>query len=204
MMGPLMQTETKVVKANISRSLTGSELKCIKLFLKRAKELYQTHIVSGNKSKISSNIKAEKGSSVQFSVSLPDEEYLRSFYMAFRFFYLKKEKSHFLRITNIVKRRTDNELSKKYIEKLEDMWNGALARQQMQIYIDGKEITPTMLIDLWFNAHYFHSDEFKNKNLSNLKKALSINQCRFMLADAVYEASMAVLNLANSLQAFDG
>jgi hypothetical protein len=195
-----MQEEQKV---NISKSLTKSELKCIKLFLKKAKELSQTHIMSANDSKISSIMKAEKGKPVQSSVSLPNEEYLRSFYTAFRFFYLKEEKSNFLRIANIVKRRTDNELSEKYIECLKDMWNGALARQQMQTYIDGKEITPTMLIDLWFNAHYFHSDECKDQNLVNLKEALSVNQCRFMLADAVIEASMAVLHLANALHAFD-
>jgi len=73
----------------------------------------------------------------------------------------------------------------------------------MRMYIDGKEITPIMLIDLWFNAHYFHSDECKDQNLANLKEALSIDGCRFMLADAVYEASTAVLDLANALHAFD-
>jgi hypothetical protein len=70
------------------------------------------------------------------------------------------------------------------------------------MYINGVEITPTMLIDLWFNAHYFHSDELKEQNLTNLKNALSIDVCRFMLADAVYEASKAVIHLANALQAF--
>jgi hypothetical protein len=197
-----MQKESKLVKVNISNSIAESELKCIKLFLKRTKELYQTHIISGNDSDISLNMKAEKNKPVQFSISLPNEEYLRSFYMAFRFFYLEKEKTKFLRVANIVKRRSDDELSKKYIDWLKDMWNGALARQQMQMYFNGKEITPTMLIDLWFNAHYFHSDELKNHNLANLKKVLSIDVYRFMLADAVYEASKAVFHLANSLQAF--
>jgi hypothetical protein len=198
-----MQTDTKVRKANISRSLTESELKCVKLFLKRTEELCQTRIISGGSSNISLNMKAEKDKPVQFIVTLPNEEYLRSFYMAFRFFYLKKEKTNFLRVANIIKRRSDNEPSKEYISSLEDMWNGALARRQMQMYIDGKEITPMMLIDLWFNAHYFHSDELKDNNLTNLKHALSVDMCRFMLADAVYEASKAVFHLANSLQTFD-
>jgi hypothetical protein len=154
-----MQKEPQLIKANISKALTESEIKDIKLFLKRAKELFSTHIMSGSKeSNISLNMKVEKERPVQFSVSLPNEEYLRSFYMAFRCFYLKEEKSNFQRIANIVKRRTDNELSKKYVDRLKDMWSGSLARQQMQMYIDGKEITSTMLIDLWFNAHYFHSD----------------------------------------------
>ncbi|MBZ0154896.1 MAG: hypothetical protein K8I29_01615 [Alphaproteobacteria bacterium] len=197
-----MKKEAKIIKANISGALTDSELRDIKLFLKRVDELAHTEIMSGKVSNISLSVRAKKDASIEFTVSLPKEDYLRSFYMAFRFFYLQKEKTNFLRIANIVNRRTDNEMSRKYVERLKDIWSGALARQQMQLYINDTEITPTMLIDLWFNAHYFHSDESKEKNLTNLKKALTIDVCRFMLADAVYEASKAVIHLANSLQTF--
>lgn len=197
-----MQKEIKLVRANISKALTENELTAIKIFLKRAKELSQTYIMS-HESKISSNIIIEKGKQIKFSASLPDEEYLRSFYMAFRCLYLQKEKSNFIRIANIVKTRTDNESSKKYIDHLKDIWSGALERQERRVYIAGEEITPNMLIDLWFNAHYFHSDELKEQNLTKLKKILSCDVCRFMLASSVYDASKAVLDLANSLHAFD-
>ncbi len=197
-----MGKEPKIIKADISEALTDSELSDIKLFLKRVEELVATEIMSGKGSNIFLNMKAKRDAPVQFTVSLPKEDYLRSFYMAFRFFYLQKERSNFLRIANLVNRRTDNEMSREYIERLKEIWSGALARKQMQMYINGKEITPTLLIDLWFNAHYFHSDELKEQNLANLKRALSIDVCRFMLADAVYEASKVVIHLANALHAF--
>lgn len=189
----------KHVEVPIKDSLTEQELASIRLFLKKARELHSTHITSSGESGISLNVASELGKPVQFQVVLPSEEYLRSFYMAFRFFYLEWEKSNFLRISNIIKRRTDSQLARQYIDRLRDMWSGALAAKQMQIQVNGKEITPSILIDLWFNAHYFHSDDKKEGALSNLTEALTIDVCRFMLADAVDEASKAVFLLANAL-----
>jgi hypothetical protein len=120
-----MQKEPEIIKTNISSALTDSELRDIKLFLKRVEELAHTQIMSGKESNISLNMKAKKDAPVQFTVSLPKEDYLRSFYMAFRFFYLQKEKTNFLRIANIISRRSDNDLARNYIERLKDMWSGA-------------------------------------------------------------------------------
>lgn len=189
----------KEVEVPIKDSLTEEELICIRQFLKKARELHSTHIISNGESGISLNMASELGKTVQFRVSLPSEEYLRSFYMAFRFFYLEKAKSNFLRVSNIIKRRTDSQLARQYIDRLKEMWSGALAARKMQMLVNGKQITPSILIDLWFNAHYFHSDDKKKEDLSNLSGILTIDVCRFMLADAVYEASKAVFLLANVL-----
>jgi hypothetical protein len=189
----------KVVEVFIKDSLTEEELVCIRQFLKKTKELYAASKASNAESNISLNMASELGKPVQFHVSLPPEEHLRSFYMAFRFFYLEKEKTNFLRVCNIIKRRTENQLARQYVDRLRDMWSGALAARQMQMRVNEKQIIPPLLIDLWFNAHYFHSDEKKEKDLSNLSKILTIDVCRFMLADAVYEASKAVFLLANAL-----
>jgi hypothetical protein len=195
-----MEKEIEII---IKEPLTNEELICVKQFLKKARELHATHIISNGESGISLNSVFEKGKTVKFKVCLPSEEYLRSLYMAFRFFYLSKEKSNFSRVANIIKRKTDSDLAKKYIDWLKDMWSGALAVKQVRIHINEKLITPAILIDLWFNAHYFHSDDGKEKELSNLSGALTIDVCRFMLADAVYEASKAVFLLANVIAGLD-
>lgn len=189
----------KQLKIHLNDSLTAQELSSIRLFLKKAKELHSTNIVSGGESGISLNVASELGTPPRFQVVLPSEEYLRSFYMAFRFFYLEKEESNFLKIANIIKRRTDNQLLRQYVDRLRDMWSGALAAKTMRIELNGTQITPSFLMDLWFNAHYFHSDNEKEQKLSNLTRILSTDVCRFMLADAVYNASKAVFLLANTL-----
>ena len=189
----------KVIQVPLKKPLTIEELACVRQFLKKARELHATRIISNGESGISLNSKFEKDKTVKFRVSLPPEEYLRSLYMAFRFFYLSKEKSNFQRVTNIIKRKIDNEFGRKYIDWLKDMWSGALAVQQVHIRVNEKLITPAMLIDLRFNAHYFHADDRKEDELSDLSGALTIDVCRFMLADAVFEASKAVFLLANMI-----
>ncbi|PKN53780.1 MAG: hypothetical protein CVU55_01240 [Deltaproteobacteria bacterium HGW-Deltaproteobacteria-13] len=193
----------KEIEVPIKEPLTKEELACVKQFLKKARELHTAHIISNGESGISLNSKFEKGKTVKFKVSLPPEEYLRSLYMAFRFFYLSKEKSNFLRVINIIKRKIDSDFGRKYIDWLKDMWSGALAVKQVNIRVNEKIITPTMLIDLWFNAHYFHADDRKEEELSKLSGALTIDVCRFMLADAVFEASKAVFLLANMIAGLD-
>jgi len=189
----------KHLEIPIKASLTEQELASIRLFLKKAKELHSTHIVSGAESGISLNVASELGKPPQFKVVLPSEEYLRSFYMAFRFFYLEKEKSNFLKIANIIKRRTDNQFVRQYVDQLRDMWSGAWSAKTIRIELNEKQITPSLLMDLWFNARYFHSDDEKEQTLSNLIGILTTDVCRFMLADAVYNASKAVFLLANAL-----
>jgi hypothetical protein len=197
-----MKEKPTEIKVNISDSLTEEELKDIRLFLKKADELSKTRIMTGADNGISMRVSSEIGKTPQISVTLPDEEYLRSFYMAFRMFY-SQDATNFNRIANIVKRRSGVEGARKYVDALKERWSGALARQQFHMEVDGQEMTPSLLMDLWFNAHYFHPDEGKDEKLSALKSVLTHDGCRFMLADAVYEASVAVLRLAHSLKALE-
>jgi hypothetical protein len=187
------------IEVSLKEPLTKEELVCVKQFLKKARELQSTHIISNGDSGISMKSLFENGRNVKVKVSLPPEENLRSLYMAFRFFYLSKEKSNFLRVANIIKRKIDSELANNHIDWLKDMWSGALAVKQVHIHVNEKLITPAILIDLWFNAYYFHADDGKEKELSNLAVALTIDVCRFMLADAVYQASKAVFLFANMI-----
>jgi len=198
-----MSKKPKILEIYIRNSLSEEDFKKIRIFLKRAREIAKTHIISGSTGTISLKANLRIGKTVKFAVILPDEEYLRSFYMAFRFFYLKKEPSNFLKIANIIKRKTNNPLAKKYIDQLKDMWSGALARQQIQIIYNDIELTPTLLMDLWFNSHYFHSDVDKDKKLLEIKNVLTIDVCRVLLADAVYEATKAVFKLARALRSLE-
>ena len=56
-------------------------------------------------------------------------------------------------------------------------------------------------MDLWFNAHYFHSDEVKEKELEKLKECFSGEFAKYMLLDAVFEATKVVFKVFNGLQA---
>ena len=187
------------VEVKISNSLQEDEKPCIAAYQKRAAELLDTRIMreSGH---IHAHLSYETGKLLTIQVELPYEEELRSFYMAFRFFYLQKEPSYFLRVVNIIERRASSELVSRYLNGLREQWNGALARRGWNISVNGEELTTSLLVNLWFNAHYFHSDEDKGQRLQQLNGVLSTDFNRYLLADAVFEACKAVERLHDSIK----
>lgn len=194
--------ESKRVEVRISPRLEPSEKDCIRAFQKRSQQIIQTRVLQTSGS-IRTNLSWSQGEPITVKVRLPPEEDLRSFYMAFRFFYLEKEKSNFLRVANIVRRRSQNDLVDQHIIGLKQQWNGVLARKGWNVSVNSQEVTAKRLIDLWFNAHYFHSDEAKRLELEQLATILSNDFSRYLLADAVFEATKAVLTLYSGLKTLE-
>ena len=70
----------------------------------------------------------------------------------------------------------------------------------MSITINEKQITAPTLLDLWFNAHYFHSDESKNEALDILNQAFTVDYSKFMLLDSVFNSTKIILMLYDGLK----
>lgn len=172
----------------------GSERDSIRAYQRRVPELMATRVVMSAAS-IRGKLKWESGAGLQTFANLPPEDDLRSFYMAFRFFFLKSEPSYFMRVANIIGRHAQHPLVHSLLDRLRAQWTGALARQQFSIRVNGRALTTELLVDLWFNAHYFHSNPQKEAELNLLNSILSQDLNRYLLADAVFEATKAVGDL---------
>jgi hypothetical protein len=190
---------SREIEVRISDRLDSAEVRALAAFKRRAGELLQTRVLQSG-GRIHANVKFRAGEGLAFVIELPEEEDLRSFYMAFRFFYLQKEPSNFLRVANIIQRHASHDLVNRRFEALKDQWHGAMERKGWSLAVNGEELTARLLIDLWFNAHYFHSDEDKEAKLRELNGILSTDFNRFLLADAVYEATKAALNVYESVK----
>jgi len=57
-----------------------------------------------------------------------------------------------------------------------------------------------LLLDLWFNAHYFHSEEEKVSALAQLNAAFSESFSKYMLLDGTYEAAKVVLTVYGAMR----
>lgn len=191
--------ETKVIEVKIGEPIKPEEKDCILAFRKRCKEMLQTRILREGH-KIQYKLKWSVGQTLTSISDLPAEDDLRSFYMAFRFFYHQKEKSNFFRVANIVKRISQNEYVDQVIKQLKEKWHGALNRKPFYIEVNGKTITTRLIIDLWFNAHYFHGDENKQEELENLCSVLPNDFAKLLLIEAILDATDAVLALYNSIK----
>ncbi len=191
------------LEPKVGISLTAIERQAIDTYLLSVEELKKTKLLSTGKTKISTRFEYSRRKPPSFTVSLPPEDILRSFLMAFRLFYLEDEQTNFLRIANLVRRGTKQPIIKSQVDSLRQRWLDALGGRGIDLYVNGRRITLRVLIDLWFNAHYFHGAEGKHSQLSILTKVLGYDFAKFLLVDGVYEATKAVLSLGELLRTLD-
>jgi hypothetical protein len=190
----------KRVEVVISDKLSESEWKSIKAFCKRAEQLTRTKLISGGSSHIQGKIRFDQEKGLYFEASLPPEEQIAEFLMAFRFFYLEKEQTHFLKILSILGKYAIEDEIRQALKRIKERWRQALFSNAAQIKINGKQMTASIVLDLWFNAHYFHSDEKKEKELEELKEIFSDDFAKFMLLDAAYESAKLIFKTYDELK----
>lgn len=174
-----------IVKVNISREMTSGDFETLLLFHQRVVNMANTRLIKGAESNIRASINIQASSGLQITTTLPPEEQVAQFLMAFRFFYLKKEKTHFPKILSTVSKYSGPEFHdvSKIIRK---QWDQSCSAN---IRLNGEIIASSKLIDLWFNAHYFHGEIRKQRELEQLNKILTNDFCKFMFLDSLYNAS---------------
>ena len=181
----------QIANVKISKDIRAEDLAVLRLFHDRVVALANTKLVKSNNSKITASISLKSNADIAFSARLPPEEELAQFLMAFRFFYLQKEPTNFPKIINLVSRYSDDSYTA-VGRTLKSQWKNCLFKNAMNIKINGKHISGSLLIDLWFNAHYFHSETEKRAELDRLNSLLQEDFCKYMLIDSAYNASDVV------------
>ncbi len=187
---------TKNVRVHISNLLSDKEWGNLRLFCDKARRLAATKFVSGQtKGIIKGKFRYGNDTGWQMESEIPSEEIIAEFLMAFRFFYLKKEPTQFPKILGIIGKYTNNEDFRKSAKLLGNKWKDCLFGKTFTISLNDKEVTSSILLDLWFNAHYFHQDQGKKKELDKLIDGFSENFAKYMLLDAAFEGAKLVSKL---------
>lgn len=190
----------KHLKVKIADKLSEAEWRVLKAFCDRAMQLAKTKLVTGGTSGINAKMHFEQDKGLRFAATLPPEEQLAEFLMVFRFFYLQKEKTHFFKILAILGKHTVQDEVRRHLKMLRDKWNHALFANALKITLNDKPLSASLLLDLWFNAHYFHSDESKQNELETIKNFFTENFAKFMLIDSVYESAGLIFQISDGLQ----
>jgi len=115
----------------------------------------------------------------------PDEEQITFFLNKYRFFYLKKEPTHFYKICNILEKNVSDKEQKESIRSIREMYRKILEGGTGFVFPDKlkSEQSPEENIDLWFNAFYFHSDKDKKEQLEKLRKKYGYTQKFVLIRD---------------------
>ena len=161
--------------------------------------MLSTRFVHESGSCVSAKLTYREGEEVQYIVTLLPEEDLSAFYMAFRHLYLEKAISIFLRVANIIANKSNSIPARNTIDVFKRQWHGVIESTGWQISINEMELTGGCLSDIWFNAHYFHSDEKKAESLKQIQTILSKDFSHFLLVNDVVEATGAAIKLYESL-----
>ena len=188
------------VEIQISQAHTDKDWKQLNAFREKVERLISTKLASSEGGTIHGKIRYQQEKGMWFEGTLPQEEQIAELLMAFRFFYLQKEPTHFPKILNIIKRHTNQPEALEVLKGYGKQWQNSFFGNAMNISLNNKQITTSLLLDLWFNAHYFHTDEDKEEDLKSLKNVFSEDFSKFMLLDSVYGATKIVYKLFNSIR----
>jgi len=95
----------------------------------------------------------------------PNEDLLRSYLMSFRKFVSQGEPLYVGTIHNLCQKHFTSDELKGHIRNCQQGWKRALEHNGVRLVLEGKEISPEYLADLWINGHYFHEDIRKAQEL---------------------------------------
>lgn len=183
------------VTLEISGALHEAEWKVLRQFCDKAHRLMGTKLAAAGLGGIKARMLWERGRGVKYETTLPPEEQVAELLMAFRFFYLQREPSNFLAVMSILSRHSRHEEVRQLLKQYRKGWGNCLFGNTLELVMGEKQITSSLLIDLWLNAHYFHSDEAKAVELDQISEGLSDDFAKYMLLDSVFEASRMVIKI---------
>ncbi|MGB6369773.1 MAG: hypothetical protein WBF68_01895 [Atribacterota bacterium] len=169
--------------------LNENEWNKLDLFLRRFEQLERTRFYSNPKLKnIQYKIKGEKvdkGFQTRFEIKVPDEETIKSFLLSFRVFYMEGEHTNFYSICNLLYKKILDKKVRNDMVTIRSNYSKALNTSFIGINFLGKSYSPKDIVDLWFNAEYFHTDIEKVKELDKIVISPGKSLFFYLLIDAV-------------------
>lgn len=186
---------------NLSDALINNELvssddwKVLNAFHKKAKRLIETKLVNCDEYRIDFRLSFDAAKEAEFTCKLPPEEIIAEFLMVFRFFYLQKEITHFPKVLKVLGKYNERDDARAGLKQLNARWKNCLFGNAMSFKLNGVTLTSSKLLDLWFNAHYFHSDEKKEQELIKQQEILPNESSKYMMIDSAIESTDLIFEI---------
>lgn len=179
--------------------MDGPDREILRLYVEQMERLTGTKVGSaGNTYDLT--IGWKEGEPLTIDTRLPDDEELAAFLLAFRPMYLEGEATNFYRVASIVYRVLESKDPqhplKEEMAKARHHFGTVLDKPSARIVYNDEVITPRKMIDLWFNAFYFHKDLSKREDFERLRKGLG-NLFQFFFMDAIFDLAKCVVWLGN-------
>ncbi|MDO8769015.1 MAG: hypothetical protein Q7K57_09980 [Burkholderiaceae bacterium] len=160
--------------------LTIEELNTIKLFQEKALNVANAKRLQNSNPFCSFLINRADKSVESFESNTPEIEKIEVLALRFRFFFAEKEPTHVFKILNLLTRKAKDDWAKNYIAYLRSWHKDFLSRTNTSQAF-GQPTKNEEIINLWFNAEFFHQDPDKKRQLDELNSSISKEASLFQL-----------------------
>lgn len=115
---------------------------------------------------------------------------LKGYYVDFRFFYSKKEPTHFYSIIRIIGKHCHDERLRKYLKSAKQNWeNAGILREWHGYKADD-------LLNYWFNGEIFHcGNEEKRNSVQKVLERMDSNLAHHLLTFTIYDSMLVLRNI---------
>jgi hypothetical protein len=103
-------------------------------------------------------------------------------------------------VYNVCEQHISSDELKAFLRDAREHWKKSQRSQGIAWTLNGKELTPAYVADLWINGHYFHSDVDKLQELRQLQSG-GFGLERFTFVGFVGDVLRQVLYVDNHLSA---
>ena len=135
---------------------------------------------------------------LRFESRESDEDNLRSFLVTFRQFISEKELVYLRRIYRLCHQHIRGDELREHLRHDREMWKQMHKACGVKLTLNGRDITPEYVADLWVNGYYFHSDPDKRNALTGLLSDAGL-MVRFTFLNFLVEGTRQVLYVRNMI-----
>lgn len=190
-------------KRDIKGEFDDEEWSTLLKYVEYADDLSNIELVrKGGPGKLSVNYDQNKGFS--FSVDLPPEDHILALLHRLRPFVLTEEPTNFYRACSILGRAFQDDDFRKFLKSLRAYYQGQHMRDLILIKSNDVLINSEKTLQKWLNAHEYHKDRDKQKEIELLHKILPLEASRAIFIMMLYDKLRAIMVVANLIEVLAG
>ncbi len=169
-----------VRRESVLLPLTDEELEAIQLFQMKALNVASAKKLQNSIPFCSVSFSSGDGSVASFNSNTPEMEEIEVLALRFRFFFADKEPTHVFKILNLLSKKATDKWAKNYISYLRSWHKDFLSLTHVSKQF-GYPVKNEEIINLWFNAEFFHQDKNKRNQLNQINSLISKEASLFQL-----------------------
>ena len=178
------------VQVSLDTPFQPRQLRQLELFRARFSELWANwESLKLQGIKIGGTFSTNNGGGIDGPSCGVERHRLKGYYLDFRFFWAKKEDTHFFKVTSLVTKHCSDQRLRRCIEVNKKNWNDAGMLRTWH------EISAEEMIQTMFNAKLFHGEQHLQTKLAHIDSMMSDEMAHHLLVSCIYDRMLVIRNL---------